>query len=69
MDGVRTDATREVIATYVNKIVVWPSEKRGEMHLNPACRPLWKDHDRSEERSWSNAIGATGRTSNHRSRP
>lgn len=59
MDGVRTDATREVIATYVNKIVVWPSQKRGEMHLNPASRPLWKDHDRPYERSWSNAIGAT----------
>ena len=40
MDGVRTDATREVIATYVDKIVVWPSQKRGEMHLNPAARPL-----------------------------
>ena len=60
MDGVRTDATREVIATYVNKIVVWPSRKRGEMHLNPASRPLWKDHDRPDGRSWSNAIGATG---------
>lgn len=60
MDGVRTDATREVIATYVNKIVVWPSQKRGEMHLNPASRPLWKDHDRPYGRSWSNAIGARG---------
>ena len=60
MDGVRTDATREVIATYVNKIVVWPSQKRGEMHLNPAARPLWKDHGRPCGRSWSNAIGATG---------
>ena len=39
LGGVRTDATREVIATYVNKIVVWPSQKRGEMHLNPASRP------------------------------
>ncbi len=56
MDGVRTDATREVIATYVNKIVVWPSQKRGEMHLNPASRPLWKDHDRPDGRSWSSEI-------------
>ena len=38
MDGVRTDATREVIAAYVNKIVVWPSQKRGEMHLNPGVQ-------------------------------
>ena len=56
MDGVRNDATREVIATYVDRIVVWPSQKRGEMHLNPASRPLRKDHDRPDGRSWSNAI-------------
>ena len=59
MDSVHTDATREVTATCVNKIVVWPSRKRGEMHLNPAARPLWKDHDRPDGRSWSNGIGAT----------
>ena len=68
MDGVRTDATREVIATYVNKIVVWPSQKRGEMHLNAAARPLWKDHNRPDGRSWSNAIAVPLRTWN-RSRP
>ena len=60
MDGERNDRTREVIATYVDRIVVWPSQKRGEMVLNAAAKPLWKDHGRSEERSWSNAIGATG---------
>jgi len=59
MDGERNDATREVIATYVNKIVVWPSQKRGEMHLNPAAKPLWKCHDRPDGRSWVNRIGAT----------
>jgi len=58
LGGVHTDATREVIATYVNKIVIWPSQKPGEMHLNPASRPLWKDHGRPDGRSWSNAIGA-----------
>jgi len=56
MNGVRTDATREVIATYVNKIVVWPSKKFGEMHLNAASQPLWKDHGRPFGRSWSNLI-------------
>jgi hypothetical protein len=59
MDGVRNDATRDVIATYVDRIVVWPSKKRGKMVLNSAARPLWKDHDRPDGRSWSNAIGAT----------
>jgi DNA invertase Pin-like site-specific DNA recombinase len=60
MDGVRDDATREVIATYVNKIVVWPSKKRGEMWLNPNAKPLWKDHDRPDGRSWFNEVGAAG---------
>ncbi len=60
MAGVRTDRTREVIATYVDKIVVWPSRKRGEMHLNPAARHLYKDHNRPYGRSWSSSIGATG---------
>ena len=60
MDGVRNDATREVIATYLDRIVVWPSQKRGEMVLNAAARPLWKDHDRPFGRSWSNEVGATG---------
>ncbi|MCD4699430.1 MAG: zinc ribbon domain-containing protein [Phycisphaerae bacterium] len=60
MDGVRNDATREIIATYVDKIVVWPSRKCGEMHLNAASKPLWKDHGRPFGRSWSNKIGATG---------
>jgi len=59
-NGVRNDATREVIATYVDRIVVWPSRKRGEMLLNAAAKPLWKDHDRPFGRSWSSAIGATG---------
>ena len=60
MEGVRNDATREVIAAYVDRIVVWASQKRGEMHLNAGSHPLWKDHGRSRERSWSSEVGATG---------
>jgi hypothetical protein len=60
MDGVRTDKTREAIATYVDKIVVWPSQKRGEMHLNPNARSLWKRHDRPKGRSWCKLVGAAG---------
>jgi site-specific DNA recombinase len=59
-DGVRNDRTREVIGTYVDRIVVWPSQKRGEMHLNPAARGLWKEHDRPGGRSWCKLVGATG---------
>jgi hypothetical protein len=61
--GVRTDRTREVIATYVDRIVVWPSQKRGEMWLNPAAKPLYKDHGRPCGRSWSSSIGATSAAS------
>jgi len=46
MDGVRSDETREVIGAYVDRIVVWPSERRGEMVLNPGVRSLWKANDR-----------------------
>jgi hypothetical protein len=60
MDGIRTDQTREVIGTYVDCITVWLSEKRGEMVLNAAAKPLWKDHNCPFGRSWSNRIGATG---------
>ncbi len=57
--GTRNDRTRDVIGTYVERITVWPSQKRGEMALNPAARALWKYHDRPEGRSWANPIGAT----------
>jgi site-specific DNA recombinase len=60
MDGVRDDHTREVIGSYVERIVVWPSEKRGEMVLNPGARCLWKENDRPGGRSWCNLVGATG---------
>ena len=42
MNGTRNDRTRDVIATYVDRITVWPSKKRGEMVLNPAAHALWK---------------------------
>ncbi len=60
MNGMRNDRTREVIGTYVDRIIVWPSQKRGEMILNAAAQPLWKTHDRPCGRSWANRIGATG---------
>ena len=59
MAGTRNDRTRDVIASYVERITVWPSQKRGEMLLNPAAGPLWKRNDRPEGRSRVNKIGAT----------
>ncbi|MBM4043989.1 MAG: hypothetical protein FJ279_02660 [Planctomycetes bacterium] len=65
MDGVRSDETREVIGAYVDRIVVWPSERRGEMVLNPGVRSLWKANDRPGGRSWCNLVGLTGKGLNH----
>jgi DNA invertase Pin-like site-specific DNA recombinase len=59
MAGARNDRTRDVIGTYVDRITVWPSQKRGEMRLNSAAAPLWKQNDRPEGRSRVNKIGAT----------
>jgi hypothetical protein len=44
----------------LERITVWPSQKRGEMVLNPAARPLWKRHDRPKGRSRANPIEVTG---------
>jgi len=60
MDGTRNDRTRDVVGTYVDRITVWPSQKRGELALNPSAGPLWKSHDRPFGRSWANKVGATG---------
>jgi hypothetical protein len=57
--GVRNDHTREVIASYVRRIVIWPSKKEGEMVLNPDADWLWKGNNRPEERSWFNLVGAS----------
>ncbi len=58
--GVRDDSTRDAIATYVDRITVWPSRKRGEMVLGKSARLLWKDSDRPFRRSRCNPIGAKG---------
>ena len=42
MAGTRNDRTRDVIGAYVDRITVWPSQRRGELRLNPAAAPLWK---------------------------
>lgn len=60
MAGTRNDRIRDVIGTYVERITVWPSQKRGEMLLNAAAGPLLKRNDRPEGRSRANKIGATG---------
>ncbi len=57
MAGARNDRTRDVIATYVERITIWPSEKRGEMRLHPAAGPLWKPNDRPNRRSRVNQSG------------
>ena len=63
LDGRRDDETRRVLGSYVERITVWPSTKRGEMALNPAGWPLWhpgKQHDRPEGRSCGNQIAGAG---------
>ena len=42
MNGTRNGRTRNVIATYIDRITVWPSKKRGEMWPKPAADALWK---------------------------
>jgi hypothetical protein len=64
--GTRNDRTHDVIGTYVDGITAWPSQKRGEMRLNPAAAPLWKRRDRPKGRSRANPIGATAVDSNPR---
>ncbi len=68
MAGTRNDQTRDMIATYVDRITVWPSRKRGEVVLNAGAGPLWKCNDRRERRSWVNKIGVTVRQLNFLSR-
>jgi len=63
--GRRDDEARNAIAAYVDHIKVWPSEKRGELVLNPAAHALWKHHDRPCRRSRFNPIGATTLRVNH----
>jgi hypothetical protein len=55
MDGRRDEKTREVIASYVDEIRIYPEYKTGEMVLNTAAFPLVevgeKESDRPEGQS------------------
>ncbi len=42
MAGTRNDRTRDVVATYIDRIIIWPSQKRGELRLNPFSYALWQ---------------------------
>jgi site-specific DNA recombinase len=60
MIGVRNDRTREVMSSYIDHITYWPSQKRGELVLNPASSMLWRQNDLPCGRSWCNEVGARG---------
>ncbi len=61
LNGRRDDEARRVLGSYVERITVWPSTKRGEMALHPDCWALWKQHDRPERRSCGNQVAGTRR--------
>ncbi len=62
LNGRRDDEARRVLGSYVERITLWPSTKRGEMALHPDCWALWramapgKQHDRPERRSGGNEV-------------
>jgi len=62
LNGRRDDEARRVVGSYVERITLWPSAKRGEMALHPDCWSLWrsldpgKHHDRPERRSGGNEV-------------
>ena len=63
LDGRRDDETRRVLGSYVDRITLWPSTKRGEMELADDLWPLLspeKQHDRPEGRSCGNQIAGAG---------
>ena len=60
INGTRNDLARDAIAAFVDHIKVWPSEKRGELVLNPAANSLRKHRDHPKGWSRFNQIGATG---------
>ena len=48
---------RQVIASYVERIELKPSDRTGVMVLNGKALPPYKEHDRPEEgRSWVNVV-------------
>ena len=63
LDGRRDDETRRVLGSYVDRITLWPSTKRGEMELSDDLWPFLcpeKQHDRPEGRSCGNQIAGVG---------
>jgi len=62
LNGRRDDEARRVLGSYVERITLWPSTKRGEMALHPDCWSLWrsldpgKQHDRPARRSCGNHL-------------
>ena len=64
LDGQRDDETRRVLASYVDRITLWPSKKRGEMTLADDLWPFLspeKQHDRPpKRRSRGNRLAGAG---------
>lgn len=63
LDGRRDDENRRVLGSYVDRITLWPSTKRGEMELSDDLCPFLcpeKQHDRPEGRSCGNQIAGGG---------
>jgi hypothetical protein len=66
LNGRRDDEARRVLGSYVERITVWPSTKRGDMALHPDCWALWraeaagKQHDRPKKRSGGNEVAGAG---------
>jgi hypothetical protein len=62
MNGRRHAKVRDVLASYVERIVITPSTKRGIMAVNAAayhtCR--YKQNDRPEGQSWVNMVAGAG---------
>jgi len=62
LNGRRDDEARRVLGSYVERITLWPSTKRGEMALHPDCWALWRSldprklHDRPARRSCGNEV-------------
>ena len=61
IDGRRDEKMRQVLACYVEEVVVKPSNKTGYMALNPATFALPEnEHDRSDERSCADELAGVG---------
>jgi hypothetical protein len=66
LSGRRDDEARRAVGSYVERITLWPSTKRGEMALHPDCWSLWramdpgKQYDRPARRSCGNHLAGAG---------